>query len=157
MMIDLVQNKGRPAEVLLVEDNYGDVLLTMRAFKGANITNNVTVAASGEEAISILRREGKHKEVRSPDLILLDLNLPKINGHDVLSFIKNDPELRNIPVLILSSSCVEQDIVKSYGLHANGYIVKPVRLNQFIETVQKLEQFWFSLVVLPDLADKESA
>ncbi len=153
MTIDATINKQRPAQVLLVEDNHGDVLLTKRAFKESKIANDLTVAMSGEEAIRVLRKEGEHAQATTPDLILLDLNLPQMSGQDVLNVIKNDTKLRHIPVVVLSSSKADQDVVKSYNLHANGYVVKPISLESFNEVVQKLEAFWFTLVVLPDAED----
>lgn len=153
MSIDLSSNKQRPAQVLLIEDNSGDVLLTRRAFKNAKISNQVTVAKTGEEALSILLKEGVYANALSPDLILLDLNLPQMSGQEVLDFVKKNEDLRHIPVIILSSSKAEQDVIQSYNLHANGYVVKPISLDKFNEVVQKLEAFWFTLVVLPDPSD----
>ncbi len=153
MTTDIIANKQRPAQVLLVEDNHGDVLLTKRAFKESKIANDVTVAMSGEQAIAILRKEGEYSQVTTPDMILLDLNLPQMSGQDVLKIIKEDPNFRHIPVIILSSSKAEQDVVKSYNLHANGYVIKPISLEEFNKVIQKLGAFWFTLVVLPDVED----
>lgn len=153
MTIDSTINKQRSAQVLLVEDNHGDVLLTRRAFKESKIANELTVAASGEQALSILRKEGEYATSATPDLILLDLNLPQISGQDVLKSIKEDDSLRHIPVVILSSSKADQDVVKSYNLHANGYVIKPISLEKFNDVIKKLEAFWFTLVVLPDADD----
>jgi two-component system, chemotaxis family, response regulator Rcp1 len=153
MSIDSTINKQRPAQVLLVEDNYGDALLTRRAFKSSKIANQLTVATSGEEALTILLKEGEHATALTPDLILLDLNLPLMSGQDVLDFIKKNEKFRHIPVVILSSSKAEQDVVKSYNLHANGYVIKPISLEKFTDVVQKMEAFWFTLVVLPDAPD----
>lgn len=150
MTANTVQNRNRPARVLLIEDNQGDVILTRRAFQESQIANQLYVATTGEEAIAVLGREGKWAEIEAPDLILLDLNLPMMSGQDVLKFIKGSDNLRHVPVIILSSSSAEEDIVKSYNLHANGYIVKPANFDTFNEVVQKLEQFWFTLVMLPD-------
>ena len=156
MTSDTINNKHRPAQVLLVEDNYGDILLTQRAFADAKISNDLHVAAWGEEAVEMLYKKGAWENSPTPDLILLDLNLPGMSGQDVLKLIKQDDLLKKIPVVILSSSKADQDVVKSYNLHANGYVVKPVSLENFSEVVQKLEQFWFSLVVLPCPSADES-
>ena len=153
MAIDSTINKKRPAQVLLVEDNYGDALLTRRAFSQSKIANQLTVATSGEEALSILRKEGEFATAIRPDLILLDLNLPQMSGQDVLEFIKNDELYRHIPVIVLSSSKAAQDVIKSYHLHANGYVIKPISREKFNEVVQKIEAFWFTLIVMPDLDD----
>lgn len=153
MTIDSTINKQRPAQVLLVEDNHGDVLLTKRAFQESKIANNLTVATSGEQALSVLRKEGEYSTAITPDLVLLDLNLPQLSGQEVLEAIKSDNKLRHIPIIVLSSSKADQDVVKSYNLHANGYVIKPVSLEKFHEVVQKLEAFWFTLVVLPDAED----
>lgn len=153
MTADTILNKQRPAEVLLIEDNKGDVILTRRAFKEARILNNVMVAGTGEEALAILNKEENYANNSLPDLILLDLNLPKMDGKEVLQIIKSDPRTKHIPVIILSSSRAEGDVAKSYNLHANGYIVKPVSLHNFNEIIQKLEQFWFTLVVTLDEGD----
>ncbi len=150
MKVDTIQHKGRPAEILLVEDNHGDVLLTKKAFKQAKIANNITVAKNGEEAMQILRREGVYADAHLPDLILLDLNLPKKSGKDVLQEIKSDDLLKHIPVVVLTSSRAELDVVKTYDLHANSYIIKPVNLQKFSEIVASIERYWFTIVVLTD-------
>lgn len=155
MTIDTLVNKQRPAQVLLVEDNYGDVLLTQRAFQQARISNELNVVKNGEDAIAFLKKEGRYENAPMPDIILLDLNLPKIHGHDVLHFIKQNEDIKHIPVIILSSSKAEQDVVKGYSLHANGYVVKPVNLEKFKEVVLSLEKFWFTLVVMPDFAPED--
>lgn len=147
--MDTVRQQGRPAEILLVEDNYGDVLLTKRAFKQGKLANNITVAKDGEEAMQSLRGQGAYTETPLPDLILLDLNLPKKSGTDVLREIKSDETLKHIPVVILTSSRAEIDVVKSYDLHANSYMVKPVSLDKLADIVAAVEFYWFSLVVLP--------
>lgn len=139
----------RPIEILLVEDNPGDVRLTKEALKEGKVRNNLQVAEDGEEALEFLRRQGRHAQARRPDLVLLDLNLPKKSGREVLEEIKADPELKRIPVVILTVSKAEQDILKSYNLHANCYITKPVNLDQFIEVVQAIEDFWLTVVMLP--------
>ncbi|HWP56445.1 MAG TPA: response regulator [Candidatus Acidoferrales bacterium] len=136
-------------EVLLVEDNPGDVRLTREALKEGRLLNNVSVAADGIEALAFLRREGKYAHAPTPDLILLDLNLPKKDGREVLAEIKADPRLRRIPVVVLTTSSAEEDIVKTYDLHANCYITKPVDLEQFMRVVKSIEDFWVSVVRLP--------
>lgn len=148
MTIDLISGKHRPAQILLVEDNIGDVMLTKRAFKTAKIANQITVAQTGEEAIALLEKEN----ALLPDLILLDLNLPQMSGREVLSHIKNS-HFRHIPVIVLSSSKAEQDVLQSYDLHANGYVIKPISIANFTDVIRKIEDFWFSLVVLPDNSD----
>jgi two-component system, chemotaxis family, response regulator Rcp1 len=137
-------------EVLLVEDNPGDVRLTREALKEGRFLNGVTVVGDGVEARSLLRREGKYAEAIAPDLILLDLNLPKKDGREVLAEIKADPRLRRIPVVVLTTSSAEEDILKTYDLHANCYITKPVDLEQFIRVVKSIEDFWLTIVKLPD-------
>jgi chemotaxis family two-component system response regulator Rcp1 len=149
-MVSTIQNKGRPAEILLVEDNYGDALLTRKAFKTAKIISNITIAIDGEQALAMLRRVPPYTMAPIPDVILLDLNLPKKNGHEVLQEIKSNERLKRIPVIILTSSLAEKDVVKSYELHANCYIVKPVDPQEFIEIAKMIERFWFNIVVLPD-------
>ena len=143
------QGACRPIEILMVEDNPGDVRLTVEALKEAKVRNNLHTVEDGVEALAFLRREGGYAEVPRPDLVLLDLNLPKMNGREVLAEIKEDPELRRIPVVILTISQAEQDIVKSYNLHANCYITKPVDLDQFLEVVKSIENFWLTIVKLP--------
>lgn len=139
----------RPIEILMVEDNPGDVRLTVEALKEGKIRNNFHTVEDGVEAIAFLRRQGQYADVPRPDLILLDLNLPKKNGREVLAEIKEDPELRRIPVVILTVSQAEQDILKSYNLYANCYITKPVDLDQFLEVVKSIENFWLTVVMLP--------
>jgi two-component system, chemotaxis family, response regulator Rcp1 len=143
------QAESRPVEILLVEDNPGDVRLTREALKEGKVRNNLNVAQDGVEALAYLRREGRHAGAVRPDLILLDLNLPRMDGREVLAAIKADPELRPIPVVILTSSQAEQDIVRAYDLHANCYVTKPVDLDQFITVVKSIEDFWFAIVKLP--------
>ncbi|BDV42041.1 two-component system response regulator [Geotalea uraniireducens] len=138
-----------PIEILLVEDNPGDIRLTVEVLKDAKVCNCLSVATDGIEALQFLRREGKYGEAPRPDLILLDLNLPRRDGRELLADIKDDPELRSIPVVVLTTSHAEQDILKSYELHANCYITKPVDLDQFARVVQSIEEFWFSIVKLP--------
>ena len=147
----MTENKRacRPIEILIVEDNPGDVRLTIEALKEGKVRNNLTTVADGEAAMKFLRRQGPYSTAPRPDLVLLDLNLPKKNGREVLAEIKEDPELKRIPVVILTVSEAEQDIIKSYNLHANCYITKPVNLEQFIQVVKSIEDFWLSIVMLP--------
>jgi chemotaxis family two-component system response regulator Rcp1 len=140
---------ARPVDILLVEDNPGDVRLTRELLKESKIHNNLTVVDNGEDAIVFLRRAAKHPDATLPDLILLDLNLPRKNGAEVLASIKNDPSLRRIPVVILTSSKAEEDIARAYDLHANCYISKPVGLEQFATVVKSIDDFWLSIVRLP--------
>jgi two-component system, chemotaxis family, response regulator Rcp1 len=140
---------SRPVEVLLVEDNPGDVRLTKEALREGKVHNNLYVATDGVEALEFLRREGAYADAARPDVILLDLNLPRKDGREVLEEIKGDPALRNIPVVVLTSSEAEQDIVRAYDLHANCYVTKPVDLDQFIHVVKSIENFWFTIVKLP--------
>jgi len=140
---------GRPVEILLVEDNPGDARLTRETWKESKLLNHLSVVADGAEAMAFLRREGKYANVAHPDLILLDLNLPKKDGREVLAEIKADEQLRRIPVVVLTTSDAEQDILKTYELHANCYITKPVNLEQFSAVVKALAEFWFSIVKLP--------
>ncbi len=137
------------ARILLVEDNPGDVRLTMEALKEGKILNEISVVEDGVEAIAFLRRAGKYAEAPKPDLILLDLNLPKKDGREVLEEIKADGDLKKIPVVVLTTSAAERDILRAYNLHANCYITKPVDLEQFIRVVQSIEDFWLSIVKLP--------
>lgn len=139
----------RSIEVLLVEDNPGDVRLIQEALKDAKIHVHITVARDGLEALAVLRQEGKYSSVALPDLVLLDLNLPRLNGHEVLATIKQDELLRRIPVVIVTSSKADQDIAASYQLHANCFVTKPVDLDQFFNVVQAIRDFWFVIVKLP--------
>lgn len=141
---------AKPVEILLVEDNEGDVLLTLEAFKISKVANNIHVVENGEAAMEYLHKEGEYKNVKTPDLILLDINLPKKDGKQVLKEIKEDKKLGLIPVVVLTSSKSERDVLKSYGLHANSYIIKPVNLEKFFDIVSAIEHFWFTVVVLPD-------
>jgi chemotaxis family two-component system response regulator Rcp1 len=140
---------GRPVEILLVEDNPGDVRLTREALREGKVRNEMHTVKDGVEAMAFLRREGKYAHASRPDLILLDLNLPKKDGREVLAEIKQDPDLKRIPVVVLTTSRTEQDILKSYDLHANCYITKPVDLEQFIQVVRTVEDFWVAVVKLP--------
>lgn len=143
------QTIGKPIEILLVEDNPGDVRLTQEAFRDSKIRNKLHVVWDGVEAMTFLRREGKYADAPRPDLILLDLNMPKKDGREVLAEIKTEEDLRRIPVVILTISKAEEDILKSYDLHANCYITKPVDLEQFIKVVKAIEDFWLTIVKLP--------
>jgi CheY-like chemotaxis protein len=138
-----------PIEILLVEDNPGDVRLTTEALKEQKMYNNLHVVTDGVEAMSFLRREGKYAKAPAPDLILLDLNLPKKDGREVLKEIKSDDNLRRIPVVVLTVSKSEEDILRSYNLHANCYITKPVDLTQFMKVAKSVQEFWFTIVKLP--------
>ncbi len=140
---------GQPIEILLVEDNPGDVRLTQEAFREGKVSNNLNVATDGVEALAFLYREEPYTHAPRPDVILLDLNLPKKDGREVLAEIKKDENLRRIPVVILTTSQAEQDIIKTYNLHANCYITKPVDLERFITVVKSVESFWLSVVKLP--------
>ena len=140
---------GRPVEILLVEDNMGDVRLTQEAFKDSKIINNVSYVLDGVEAIKYLKREGEHKNAVRPDVILLDLNLPKKDGREVLGEIKKDDNLKRIPVIILTVSKNEVDIMKTYDLHANCFITKPISVDKFFSVVKTIEDFWFTIVKLP--------
>jgi two-component system, chemotaxis family, response regulator Rcp1 len=139
----------QPIEILLVEDNPGDVELAREALETGKVRNTLHVVSDGEAAIAFLRRTGKYAGVPRPDLILLDLNLPRKDGREVLAEIKSDPDLKRIPVVVLTTSKAEEDILKSYNLHANCFVTKPIELNQFIKVVQAIEDFWLAIVKLP--------
>jgi len=141
----------RPIEILLVDDNQGDVALTLEAFREGKVSNTMHVVDDGEKAIFYLRKQGEFADAVTPDIILLDLNLPKKDGREVLREIKSDPKLRRIPVVVLTTSAAEQDILRVYDSFANCYIRKPVDLNKFIEVVQKVEDFWLTIVKLPTI------
>jgi len=138
-----------PIEILLVEDNLADVRLTREALKEEKLHNNLSVVNDGVEALTFLRREGKYANAVRPDLILLDLNLPRKDGREVLKEIKDDPDLKSIPVVVLTISEAEKDIMISYNLHANCYITKPLDLNQFSIVVKSIQDFWLTIVRLP--------
>jgi len=140
---------GVPVEILLVEDNPGDARLAREGLRECKIYNNLHVVDDGVKAMAFLRRQGEYAKAPRPDLILLDLNLPKKDGREVLQEIKQDEHLRLIPVCILTTSKAEEDIVKSYSLHANCYVTKPLGLQQFVEVVRSIESFWFTIVKLP--------
>lgn len=136
-------------KIFLVEDNEGDIILTLEALKEAKVLNNVQVVKDGEAALKYLRKEGVYKDAATPDLILLDINLPRVDGITVLTEIKNDPVLSSIPVIMLTTSNAEKDIQQSYQQHANCYITKPVEYPKFMEVVLKIKDFWISIVKLP--------
>lgn len=144
-----IKELGRPIEILLVEDNPGDVRLTREAFSEGKVGNNLNVVYDGEEAMDYLQQKDKYANASRPDLILLDLNLPKLDGRQVLEKIKESAELRSIPVVVLTTSKAEEDIIRTYNLHANCYITKPVDLEQFIRVVRSIEDFWLTIVKLP--------
>lgn len=140
---------GRPVEILLVEDNPGDIRLTLEALKENKVRNTIQVVEDGVEALAYLRKQGKYADASRPDLILLDLNLPKKDGREVLSEIKADKKLRHIPVVVLTTSEAEEDIIRAYGLNANCYVTKPVGFDRFIDVIRYIEDFWFTVVRLP--------
>ena len=142
---------GRPVEILLVEDNEGDIGLVEEVFQEGRINNNLSVAEDGEEAMMFLHKEGQFTNATRPDLILLDLNLPGMDGREVLKEVKVDDDLKKIPVVVLTTSKAEEDILKSYDLHANSYITKPVDFNQFMNVIKSIESFWLEVVKLPSV------
>jgi CheY-like chemotaxis protein len=135
--------------ILLVEDNEGDILLTTEAFEDAKIYNTMSIARDGKEAVLFLNKEGKHADAQSPDLILLDVNLPKKNGHEVLQYIKGSDHLKHIPVIMLTTSTSEKDVIKAYRNYANCFITKPVEVEDFLKVVASIENFWIKIVQLP--------
>ncbi len=143
------QQQTRPIEVLLVEDDPGDVLMTQEAFKDYKIANTLSVVTNGEDAIAYLRKQGRFAGVATPDLVLLDLNLPRRDGREVLRDVKSDPELRRIPVVVLTTSDAEEDVLASYDLHANAYVRKPVDFEQFVSAVRAIDDFFITVVCLP--------
>jgi two-component system, chemotaxis family, response regulator Rcp1 len=143
-------------DILLVEDNPADVRLTQEAMRESKLLNRLTVMPDGVEALAYLKREGQYANATRPDLILLDLNLPKKDGRELLADIKNDSRLKSIPVVVLTTSDVHTDVVKSYNLHANCYISKPIELDKFLSIVRVIENFWFGIVKLPSLKTQEA-
>ncbi len=139
-----------PVDILLVEDNPGDVRLTIEVLRDGKVSNRLNVAPDGVEAMNYLRRRGGHSKARRPDLVLLDLNLPRKDGREVLAEIKTDPMLKRIPVVVLTTSSAEKDVVRSYDLQANCYITKPVDYAQFVNAVRQIQDFWLKLVKLPE-------
>jgi chemotaxis family two-component system response regulator Rcp1 len=148
-----MSNDNTPVEILLVEDNEGDVHLTMQALDRAKVRNRVHVAGDGVEAMAFLRRKPPHEKAPRPDVILLDLNLPLMDGREVLEELKKDPELQTIPVVVMTTSSAEEDVVKSYALQANCYVTKPVDLKQFLHVVDSIGDFWLQVVRLPPRKD----
>ena len=145
----MIKDDMRPIQILLVEDNQGDIFLTRKAFEKAMVANRIQVATDGEMALKMLRGEQESSPAEIIDIVLLDINLPKLDGKQVLEAMKKDPDLRRIPVVVLSSSKAEQDVLQSYDLQASGYIVKPLSFEKFIDVVSAIEEFWFSIVTLP--------
>jgi CheY-like chemotaxis protein len=145
----VTDQRTQPIEILLAEDNPGDVKLTRKAFENGNVLNNLHVVGDGVEAMKFLRQEGEYADEPRPDLVLLDLNMPRKDGKEVLKDVKSDPELRRIPVVVLTSSAAEEDVVKSYDLHANAYLTKPVDFGGFIDVVERIEDFWLTVVKTP--------
>jgi CheY-like chemotaxis protein len=143
------QGRVRPARILLVEDDAADIRLTLEVLRETKVFVDIEIARNGVEAMAFLRREGAFSEAERPDLVLLDLNMPKKNGREVLAEIKGDPDLRSIPVVILTTSGAEEDVARSYDLGANCYVTKPVDLTQFMRVVRVIEDFWISIVRLP--------
>lgn len=139
----------RKIEILLVEDNPADVMLTEEAFEEARIANRLHVARDGVDALEFLHRQGRHESAPTPDVILLDVNMPRMNGLELLAVLKADPELRRIPIIMLTTSRAEQDVWRSYDLHVNAYIPKPVSVGEFFEVVRTFETFWLAIVALP--------
>jgi chemotaxis family two-component system response regulator Rcp1 len=135
--------------ILLVEDNEGDIVLTLEAFEEANVVNNISIVRNGELAIDFLLQRGEFENAKIPDLILLDINLPRINGHEVLKYIKSDPKLKHIPVVMLTTSSSEKEILASYQNYASSFISKPVDVNDFLKVVSEIESYWVSIVKLP--------
>ena len=144
-----MRNGASEVHILLIEDNPGDVRLTLEALRDGKISNQVSVAHDGEEALDFLRQRGDHSEAERPDLVLLDLNLPKKDGREVLEEVKTDPELHRIPVIVLTTSSADRDILLSYDLHANCYIKKPIEYDEFMDAIRGLENFWTKIVRLP--------
>ena len=143
---------GHAAEILLVEDNAGDARLTEEALRDGKVRNNLHHVSDGVEALAFLRRQGQYADAPRPDLILLDLNMPKKDGCDVLEEMKADPDLKSIPVVVLTTSAADQDILRSYDLQASCYVTKPVDFEQFLKVVKDVENYWFTIVQLPDVA-----
>jgi CheY-like chemotaxis protein len=143
------QSPPQPIEILLVEDDPGDVLMTQEAFNDYKIANRLTVVSNGEDAIAYMRKQGRFAGVATPDLVLLDLNLPRRDGREVLLDIKGDPELRRVPVVILTTSEAEEDVIAAYNLHANAYVRKPVDFDQFVAAVRAIDDFFITVVRLP--------
>ncbi len=148
-MIDNLLAYGRPAEVLLVEDNENDAELTRLGFQRAKFAVHLHHVANGEECLSFLRKEGKYAHVPTPDLILLDLNMPRMDGLEVMEEVGKDESLKHLPIVVLTSSAAEEDVLKSYKLRCNSYLVKPINFDGFAKLIQSMSDYWFTLVVLP--------
>ncbi len=146
--------RSKAADVLLVEDNPGDVRLTQEAFKDGRINNELHIVTDGLDALDFLLQQGDYEDAPQPDIVLLDLNLPRMNGQEVLKNVKHDEDLRAIPIIVLTSSQAQEDVLDSYNLHANAYLTKPVDPDKFIDTVRSLEGFWLSVVRLPTDGDE---
>lgn len=144
-----IERDGRPIEILLVEDDPGDTLIATEALEQSKVTNNLHSVSNGEEALAYLRRTGEFADAVRPDLVLLDLNLPRRDGREVLAEVKADPDLRRIPVVVLTTSQAEEDILRSYDLHANAYVTKPVDFQRFVDVVRQIDEFYFTVVRLP--------
>ena len=136
-------------EILMVEDNPGDIVLTQEAFREGRLAHRLSVVEDGEEALRFLRKQGRYQDAPRPDLMLLDLNIPKKDGRELLAEVKNDPSLRHIPVIVLTTSDAEQDVWRAYKLHANCYLTKPLDLDDFLEKIRSIEEFWLTIVRLP--------
>jgi two-component system response regulator len=145
----MTKRVGDPIEILLVEDDPGDVLMTQEAFADHKLANNLHVVTNGEEALLFLRKQGEYADKPTPDLVLLDLNLPRRDGREVLAEVKGDPLLRRLPVVVLTTSDAEEDVLRSYDLHANAYVQKPVDFTNFVEAVRAIDEFFISVVRLP--------
>ena len=152
-----MMNNSEPIQILLVEDNPGDARLAVEALKESKVRNELYHVEDGVEAMDFLHQHNGYAEVPVPDLILLDLNLPRKDGREVLEEIKEDPELRLVPVVVLTTSAAERDLLKTYDLHANAYVIKPMDLDQFIEVVQAIESFWFVVVKLPQVDGRKGS
>ena len=144
-----MENYLRPIEILLVEDNEADIVLTKNALKTLKLQNNLSICRNGEEALDFLNKRGEYENAITPDLVLMDLNMPKLNGIEALEQIKNNPKLSMIPVIILSTSSAEKDVINSYQNHANSYIKKPIDFMKFLDVIQQIENYWFSIVKTP--------
>ncbi|HKY65742.1 MAG TPA: response regulator [Acidimicrobiales bacterium] len=145
----MLAEEVRPIEVLLVEDDDGDVLMTREALDEGKVLNRLSVVGDGVEAVNYLRKSGRYADAARPDLVLLDLNLPRRDGRQVLEEVKNDPDLRRIPIVVLTTSEAEEDILRSYDLHANAYVTKPVDFERFVEVIRQIDEFFISVVRLP--------
>ena len=145
----MTHTRGEPVEILLAEDNPGDAKLTRKALKQGDIINNLHVVTDGVKAMSYLNQEGEYADRPRPDLVLLDLNMPRKDGREVLKEVKEDPDLRRIPVVVMTSSAAEEDIIRSYDLHANAYLTKPIDFDGFLDVVGTIEEFWLSVVKMP--------